>query len=60
MHVRGRFNDGDKFAVMKKGKKRALKVCDSEFEAEVWMQANGGDYIERGQERIRNVLTIAR
>lgn len=42
-----RFNDGDKFAVMKKGKKRALKVCNSEFEAEVWMQANSGDYIER-------------
>jgi len=41
-----RFNDGDKFAVMKKGRKRALRVLDSMKEAEAWKQLNGGDFIE--------------
>lgn len=41
-----RYNSGDKFAVMKKGKKTALRVLDSMEEAERWKEANGGDYIE--------------
>ena len=41
-----RFNSGDKFAVMKKGRKRALRVLDSMKEAEAWKQLNGGDFIE--------------
>jgi len=41
-----RFNSGDKFAVMKKGRKTALRVLDSMEDAENWMAANGGDYIE--------------
>lgn len=41
-----RFNDGDKFAVMKKGRKTALRVLDSRDEAEEWMGLKGGDYIE--------------
>lgn len=41
-----RFNSGDKFAVMKSGRKRAMRVLDSMEEAESWMAANGGDYIE--------------
>ena len=41
-----RFNSGDKFAVMKKGRKTALRVLDSYEKAEEWMEYNGGDYIE--------------
>lgn len=41
-----RFNSGDKYAVMKKGRKTALRVLDSMEEAEQWMKDNGGDYIE--------------
>lgn len=41
-----RFNSGDKYAVMAKGKKRALRVLDSKEEAEQWLAGNGGDYIE--------------
>jgi len=41
-----RFNSGDKFAVMKKGRKTALRVLDSREDAENWMATNGGDYIE--------------
>lgn len=41
-----RFNSGDKYAVMAKGKKRALRVLDSMEEAEQWKEANGGDHIE--------------
>ncbi len=41
-----RFNSGDKFAVMKKGRKTALRVLDSYKKAEEWMEYNGGDYIE--------------
>jgi len=41
-----RFNSGDKFAVMKKGRKTALRVLDSMDEAERWKEQNGGDYIE--------------
>lgn len=42
-----RFNSGDKYAVMKKGRKTALRVLDSEEDAQKWMDENGkGDYIE--------------
>ena len=42
-----RFNSGDKFAVMSKGRKTALRVLDSQDDAERWMAVNGkGDYIE--------------
>lgn len=41
-----RFNSGDKFAVMKKGRKTALRVLDSKEEAEEWLKNNGGDFIE--------------
>lgn len=40
-----RFNSGDKFAVMKKGRKTALRVLDSMEEAEQWKAENGGDEI---------------
>jgi hypothetical protein len=41
-----RFNSGDKYAVMKKGRKTALRVLDSEEEATKWMEENKGDSIE--------------
>lgn len=41
-----RFNSGDKFAVMKKNRKRALRVLDSMEEAETYLANNGGDFIE--------------
>lgn len=41
-----RFNSGDKFAVLKKGRKTALRVLDNQGEAEAWMANNGGDSIE--------------
>ena len=41
-----RFNSGDKFAVMKKGRKTAMRVLDSMEDAENWMATNDGDYIE--------------
>lgn len=41
-----RWNDGDKYAVMRKGRKTAMRVLDSMSEAEVWKEANGGDFIE--------------
>lgn len=41
-----RFNSGDKYAVIKKGRKTALRVLDSKEEAEQWMASNGGDSIE--------------
>ena len=41
-----RWNSGDKYAVMKKGRKTAMRVLDSLNEAEEWKIANGGDYIE--------------
>lgn len=40
-----RWNSGDKFAVMKNGRKTALRVCDSEEEAMDWRERNGGDTI---------------
>lgn len=41
-----RWNDGDKYAVMKKGRKTALRVLNTMEEAEKWKTNNGGDYIE--------------
>ncbi len=41
-----RFNSGDRYAVMKRGRKTALRLFDSKEDAELWMTANGGDYIE--------------
>lgn len=47
-----RWNDGDKFAVMAKGKKRALRVLESREEAEKYLE-KAGDFIEvrEGQDR---------
>ena len=41
-----RWNKGSKYAVIKNGRKTALRVLDSERAALDWAQANGGDYIE--------------
>lgn len=41
-----RWNDGDKFAVMKKGRKTALRVLDTLEEAEAYKEEKDGDYIE--------------
>lgn len=41
-----RFNSRDKFAVMKNGRKTALRVLDTREEAEEWIRNNGGDYLE--------------
>lgn len=41
-----RWNKGDKYAVMKKGRKTALRVLDTIEEAEKELTAKGGDYIE--------------
>ncbi len=41
-----RWNDGDKYAVMKKGRKTALRVLDTLDEAEKYKAEKGGDYIE--------------
>ena len=42
-----RWNSGDKYAVMKKGRKSALRVLDSQDDAAKWMIDNGkGEYIE--------------
>lgn len=42
-----RFNSGDKYAVMKKGRKTALRVMDSLEEAERWKSEHGGDEIQK-------------
>jgi len=41
-----RYNNGNKYAVIKKGRKRALRVLDTPEEAKEWMERNGGDTIE--------------
>lgn len=41
-----RFNDGDKFAIMRNGRKNAKKVCDTREEAESLISQYHGDYIE--------------
>lgn len=35
-----------KWAVMEKGKKKALRLCDTKEQAEEWKDKNGGTYIE--------------
>ena len=42
-----RYNSGDKYAIMKNGRKTALRVLSDLEEAENWRAANGGDFIER-------------
>lgn len=44
--LKERFNNGDKFAVKKKGRKTALRILDSMEDAAEWMEKNGGDSIE--------------
>ena len=48
-----RWNRSEKWAVMKRGRKKALKLCDSEDEAKEWRANFGGDLIEYrpGQDR---------
>jgi len=41
-----RFNSGDKFAIMKTGRKTAMRVLDAKEDAEQWMKDNGGNSIE--------------
>ena len=41
-----RYNSGDKYAVMKKGRKTAMRVLDDYDQAQSWMQNNGGEYIQ--------------
>jgi len=41
-----RFNSGEKYAVMKKGRKTALRVLNNEAAAVEWIHENGGDFIE--------------
>ena len=41
-----RWATDDKFAVMKKGRKSAMRVLNSKEEAEAWMKANGGEFIQ--------------
>jgi hypothetical protein len=41
-----RWRKPDTFAVMKNGRKTALRVLDSYEDAEAWRDGNGGDYIE--------------
>lgn len=41
-----RWASPEKWAVMKKNRKSALRVCDSESEAEEYKASKGGDYIE--------------
>lgn len=42
-----RWFSGDKFAVMKKGRKRASRVFDDEKEAQDYLANSGNDYIEK-------------
>jgi len=41
-----RYNSGPRYAVMKKGRKTALRVLDTREAAEEWMATGGGDFIE--------------
>lgn len=41
-----RWATDDKFAVMKKGRKSAMRVLNSKEEAEDWMKNNGGEFIQ--------------
>jgi hypothetical protein len=42
-----RWNTGTKYAVMKKGRKAAMRVLHSESAAIIWKEENGGDRIEK-------------
>lgn len=48
-----RWKNEDVYAVMKKGRKSALRLLNNEQEAQDYMKANGGDYIElrKGSDR---------
>lgn len=41
-----RWATDDKFAVMKKGRKSAMRVLNSKEEAKEWMKNNGGEFIQ--------------
>ena len=41
-----RWNRSEKWAVRKKGAKKALRLLNSEAEAELWLMNNSGDYIQ--------------
>lgn len=41
-----RWYSGDIFAVMKKGRKSALRLLDTEADATDWMEKNGGEYVQ--------------
>lgn len=41
-----RWATDDKFAVMKKGRKSAMRVLNSKEDAEEWMKNNGGEFIQ--------------
>lgn len=41
-----RYNSGTKYAVMKKGRKTAMRVLDSKEDAVAWLAINNGDSIE--------------
>lgn len=41
-----RWNSGNTYAVMKKGRKTAMRVLSSKEKALEWREENGGDYIE--------------
>lgn len=51
-----RWASPEKWAVMKKGRKSALRVCDSESEAEEYKASKGGDYIEHRKGESRKCL----
>lgn len=42
-----RWSSGNKYAVMKKGRKTALRILDTESEAQQYLEENGGDFIEK-------------
>lgn len=48
-----RWASADKWAIMKKGRKTALKLCESEEEANNLLKEKGGDYVEfrKGESR---------
>lgn len=41
-----RWNDGDKYAVMKNGRVSALRVLDNREDADTYLREKGGDFIE--------------
>lgn len=51
-----RWTTESKYAVMKKGRKTALKLCDTKEEAEQYKKDKGGDFIEFRQGESRKCL----